>query len=120
MNEELRKSEEQKLKISSEQSELEAKVNELEELCATLKSDLDSQNETPDEIVRAAWKRRDEAVARKNACEIKLAKSRIENMQLSSQLMEVVQQKSQLAHQVAQFEVSTRINSYLTSNYHYE
>lgn len=59
-----------------------------------------------DELVKLAWKVRDEAMERKNQVQISLAKTRIEVMQISSQLMEAVQQKAELSQKLAQFEVS--------------
>lgn len=106
LSEELKRCDEERIQLSGQKGQLEAQLSALEEECESLKADLASGSMSPDEIVKLAWQRRDEAVKRKNACEIALAKSRIENMQLSSQLMEVVQQKSRLAQQVAQFEVS--------------
>lgn len=48
---------------------------------------------------------RDNAVARKNACEIELAKTRIDVMQVNSQLMEAIQQKVELSQQLEQWQV---------------
>jgi len=44
-------------------------------------------------MVKRAWELRDQAVARKNAVEIELAKTRIECMHVNGQLMEAIQQK---------------------------
>lgn len=95
------------LALNAIQPELEAKVGALEERCKILSDDLSNCDKPKEEIVKLAWKARDEAVARKNAAEISLAKARIENMQISSQLMEVVQQKGELSQKLAQFEVSS-------------
>lgn len=48
---------------------------------------------------------RDNAVARKNACEIELARTRIDVMQVNSQLMEAIQQKVELSQQLEQWQV---------------
>lgn len=106
LNEEMRKKQDELLKLNASQPELEAKVAALEERCKLLSDDLSNCDKPKEEIVKLAWKARDEAVARKNANEISLARARIENMQISSQLMEVVQQKGELSQKLAQFEVS--------------
>jgi coiled-coil domain-containing protein 64 len=49
---------------------------------------------------------RDAAVARKNAVEVELAKTRIDVMQANSQLMEAIQQKVELSQQLEQWQVS--------------
>ena len=51
---------------------------------------------------------RDNAVARKNACEIELARTRIDVMQVNSQLMEAIQQKVELSQQLEQWQVRKR------------
>ena len=51
---------------------------------------------------------RDNAVARKNACEIELARTRIDVMQVNSQLMEAIQQKVELSQQLEQWQVRER------------
>merc|ERR1712029_105966 len=54
--------------------------------------------------IRAAWETRDEAVERKNEAEVELARCRIESMQVSSQLLEAVQQKVVLSTQLEEWE----------------
>lgn len=94
------------LALDISKTEQEAKLAQLEEKCNILNQDLANCDKPKEEIVQLAWKARDEAVERKNLAEISLAKTRIENMQISSQLMEVVQQKGELSLRLAQFEVS--------------
>lgn len=106
---EMRKKNEHILDISAQNTELNARLANLEEKCQLLSEDLENCDKPAEEIVRLAWRARDEAVARKNTAEISLAKTRIENMQISSQLMEVVQQKGELSQKLAQFEVSRRL-----------
>lgn len=106
LSEEARKKDDQLLALSMVKTEQETKLANLEERCKILSIDLSNCDKPKEEIVRMAWKARDEAVERKNAAEIALAKTRIENMQISSQLMEVVQQKGELSQKLAQFEVS--------------
>lgn len=57
-------------------------------------------------LLPQAWDMRDNAVARKNACEIELARTRIDVMQINSQLMEAIQQKVELSQQLEQWQVS--------------
>ena len=52
-----------------------------------------------------AWDIRDNAVSRKNACEIELATTRIDVMQINSQLMETIQKKVELSQQLEQWQV---------------
>jgi len=106
LSEQLKAKDEQLLQLEALKLEQSTRLDALEERCKTLEQDLDScqGNKSKEEIVRLAWQARDEAVARKNAAEIALAKTRIENMQISSQLMEVVQQKGELSQKLAQFE----------------
>ena len=103
---EIRLKNDELLQCNGENIEMKAKLLALEERCQLIQGDLDNCDKPKEEIVRLAWKARDEAVGRKNNAEIQLAKTRIENMQISSQLMEVVQQKGELSQKLAQFEVS--------------
>lgn len=97
------------LSCESSLIEARAKLDGCEQRVAQLKSDLENCDNfvNADELVKLAWKVRDEAVERKNTLQISLAKSRIEIMQTSSQLMEAVQQKAELSQRLAQFEVSS-------------
>lgn len=108
LSDESRKREEHAIELEAKNLEQERKVDELQERCSILEKDLENcdNNVSKEEIVALAWRARDHAVERKNACEIALAKTRIENMQINSQLMEVVQQKGELSQRLAQFEVS--------------
>lgn len=103
---ESRRKSDELLKLSAKETEQAANLAALEERCSILSNDLSNCDKPKEEIVQLAWKARDEAVERKNRAEISLAKTRIENMQISSQLMEVVQQKGELSQKLAQFEVS--------------
>ena len=60
-----------------------------------------------DEIIRRAWEVRDQAAARKNAAEIDLARTRIDVLQINSQLLEAIQQKIELSQQLDQWQVTT-------------
>uniref|UniRef100_A0A6G1S7G3 Bicaudal D-related protein 1 n=1 Tax=Aceria tosichella TaxID=561515 RepID=A0A6G1S7G3_9ACAR len=102
--EELRLKNGELMKLNAQNIEQAAQLSVLEDKCKLLSDDLENCDRPKEEIVRLAWKTRDEAVSRKNNAEIQLAKTRIENMQISSQLMEVVQQKGELSQKLAQFE----------------
>ncbi|CAG2060541.1 unnamed protein product, partial [Timema podura] len=58
-----------------------------------------------DEVVQKAREARDKAMSRKNMVEIQLAKTRVEMMQTSSQLMEAIQQKVGLSQQLEEWQV---------------
>lgn len=113
---EMRRKNDELLALSVAKTEQDTKLAALEERCTILSNDLSNCDKPKEEIVKLAWKARDEAVERKNNAEISLAKTRIENMQISSQLMEVVQQKGELSQKLAQFEVSLRIIHFLQIN----
>ena len=53
-------------------------------------------------LIKKAWETRDAAVKRKNNTEIELARTRIDVMQINSQLMEAIQQKVELSQQLDQ------------------
>lgn len=52
-----------------------------------------------------AFDSRDQAVRRKNNCEIELARTRIDLMQVNSQLLEAITQKVELSQQLDQWQV---------------
>ena len=58
-----------------------------------------------------AWDLRDQAVARKNACAIELARTRIDLMTVNSQLLEAITQKVELSQQLDQWQVN-RLKTY--------
>ncbi|KAG0695890.1 Bicaudal D-related [Chionoecetes opilio] len=84
---------------------VEVQLKAVEEQRDTFKQDLDSTHLAKDELMKKAWDMRDNAVARKNACEIELARTRIDVMQVNSQLMEAIQQKVELSQQLEQWQV---------------
>lgn len=106
---EMRRKNDELLALTAANTEQEARLTALDERNAILSDDLSNCDKPKEEIVKLAWQARDQAVERKNAAEISLAKTRIENMQIASQLMEVVQQKGELSQKLAQFEVSLSI-----------
>lgn len=109
LSDEMRRKDDELLRLNVIKTEQETKVAALEERCQLLSDDLSNCDKPKEEIVKLAWRARDEAVERKNNAEISLAKTRIESMQIASQLMEAVQQKGELSQRLAQFEVSLRI-----------
>lgn len=72
--------------------------------------DLSETHLAKDEIVKKAWELRDQAVQRKNKAEIEVARTRIDMMQVNSQLMEAIQQKIQLSQQLEQWQVCDQIS----------
>merc|ERR1739844_543445 len=70
----------------------------------TLRSDLENSEAGRDVLIKKAWDTRDAAVKRKNNTEIELAKTRIDVMQINSQLMEAIQQKVELSQQLGQWQ----------------
>ncbi|PSN41505.1 Bicaudal D-related protein [Blattella germanica] len=83
----------------------EAELKAMKEERDTARMDLDGTQLARDEVVRKAWDVRDAAVARKNAVEVELAKTRIDVMQANSQLMEAIQQKVELSQQLEQWQM---------------
>lgn len=69
-----------------------------------LKSDLSSTHLSKEALIKKAWETRDQAVQRKNATEVELAKSRIDVMQINSQLLESIRQKVELSCQLEQWQ----------------
>lgn len=72
----------------------------------TARRDVRDTHLAKDEIIRRAWEVRDQAVARKNAAEIELARTRIDVLQINSQLLEAIQQKVELSQQLDQWQVN--------------
>lgn len=70
----------------------------------TYKNDLDNTQAGKDELIKKAWDVRDAAVKRKNDTQIELARSRIDVMQINSQLLEAIQQKVELSQQLDQWQ----------------
>ena len=81
----------------------------VEEERLILRADAESSSDSRETIIRSAWSIRDKAVQRKNMAEVELAGGRIEELQISSQLLETVQQKVSLAQQLEEWEVDMQI-----------
>ena len=76
----------------------------MEEERDILKSDQENSNAAKDELIKKAWDVRDAAVKRKNNTEIELARTRIDLMQVNSQLLEAIQQKVELSQQLGMYD----------------
>jgi uncharacterized membrane protein len=87
--------------ITIKEAELAAAIEERD----NARKDLSETHLAKDEIVKKAWDLRDQAVQRKNKAEIEVARTRIDMMQVNSQLMEAIQQKIQLSQQLEQWQV---------------
>ncbi|KAI2795663.1 coiled-coil domain containing protein 64 [Blomia tropicalis] len=94
------------INLTSKLTIMESESIALNEENKILKDDIDSMTDlSKDEIVRRAWKMRDDTIARKKTVEIELAKVRIELMHVNSQLLETIQQKVELSQQLEQWQV---------------
>jgi len=93
------------LEVKSKLSVTEVKLEAMEEERDILKSDQENSNAAKDELIKKAWDVRDAAVKRKNNTEIELARTRIDLMQVNSQLLEAIQQKVELSQQLDQWQV---------------
>lgn len=103
--EELKRRTEQVMELTSKLSVRDAELAGMTEERNRARSDLEETHLSRDEVVRKAWEVRDAAVARKNAVEVELAKTRIDVMQANSQLMEAIQQKVELSQQLEQWQM---------------
>lgn len=93
------------LEAKSKLSVTEVKFSALEEERDILKSDQENSNAAKDELIKKAWEVRDAAVTRKNNTEIGLARTRIDLMQVNSQLLDAIKQKVELSQQLDQWQV---------------
>lgn len=83
----------------------EVRLKAVEEERDIFKSDVDNCEASKDVLIKKAWEVRDAAVKRKNNTEIQLARTRIDLMQVNSQLLEAIQQKVELSQQLDQWQV---------------
>jgi len=90
--------------LLSKLSVTEVQLKAAEEERDTLKEDLGNTEAGRDVLIKKAWETRDAAVKRKNNTEIELARTRIDVMQINSQLMEAIQQKVELSQQLDQWQ----------------
>uniref|UniRef100_A0A1B6E3R6 Bicaudal D-related protein homolog n=2 Tax=Clastoptera arizonana TaxID=38151 RepID=A0A1B6E3R6_9HEMI len=89
-------------KLNVREAELAGAIEERDRARSDLK---DIGGLARDEMVRKAWDVRDGAVARKNATQVELARTRIDVLQANSQLMEAIQQKVELSQQLEQWQM---------------
>ncbi|XP_076344563.1 bicaudal D-related protein homolog isoform X1 [Tachypleus tridentatus] len=102
---ELKKKEEKVTELTKKVAIQEMDVALLNEERNKLRDDISNSKIAKDEIVKKAWDVRDGAVARKNAVEIELAKTKTDMMHINSQLMEAIHQKVELSQQLEQWQV---------------
>lgn len=88
-------------KLSVAEVELQAAAEQRDRLMA----DANCSSLESDEAVTRARRERDEAIERKKAVEVSLAKTRVELMQANSQLYEAVRQKVDLGQQLEQWQM---------------
>jgi len=103
--EELKRRGEAIMELTSKLSVREAELDGAKEERDQARTDLKDCSASRDELVRRAWEVRDSAVARKNATQVELARTRIDVMQANSQLMEAIQQKVELSQQLEQWQM---------------
>lgn len=108
-NEELKKKTDEIAQLTSKLTIEETELAALREARDQLQNDMANSNLAKDQVVKKAWEVRDQAVARKNAVEIELAKTRIDVMHINSQLMEAVQQKVELSQQLEQWQMDMAV-----------
>jgi len=101
---ESRSREDEMRELMSKLSVTELQLKAAEEDRDTLRSDLENSEAGRDVLIKKAWETRDAAVKRKNNTEIELARTRIDVMQVNSQLMEAIQQKVELSQQLDQWQ----------------
>ncbi|XP_058547103.1 BICD family-like cargo adapter 1 isoform X2 [Neofelis nebulosa] len=103
---ELMEGERGKLRQSLEElQQLHSQVTLLSVEMTALKEERDrlrvtSEDEEPKEQLQKAIRDRDEAIAKKNAVELELAKCKMDMMSLNSQLLDAIQQKLNLSQQL--------------------
>ncbi|XP_042900568.1 bicaudal D-related protein homolog isoform X2 [Parasteatoda tepidariorum] len=108
-NEEVKRKTEEISKLIAKVTLQEAELSALKETRDQLRTDMDNSSLAKDQVVKKAWEVRDQAVARKNAVEIELARTRIDVMHINSQLMEAVQQKVEISQQLEQWKMDMEV-----------
>jgi len=106
---EAKQKEEEIQRIKSKLVLLEARLTATDEERLIMRKDVEESSLSKETLIKSAWSSRDAAVSRKNVAEVELARGRIEVMQVSSQLMEAVQQKVSLSQQLEEWEVDLQI-----------
>lgn len=103
--EELKRRGEALLDTTSKLSVCDAELRGVKEERDRARGDIEGSELNKDEIVAQAITVRDQAVARKNRAEVELARTRIDVLQVNSQLMEAIQQKIELSQQLEQWQM---------------
>nr|CAD7403133.1 unnamed protein product [Timema cristinae] len=103
--EELKQQTEVVVDLTSKLTIREAELASVTEERDQARADLMDTYLAQDEVVQKAREARDKAMSRKNMVEIQLAKTRVEMMQTSSQLMEAIQQKVGLSQQLEEWQL---------------
>uniref|UniRef100_A0A3Q2GSZ7 BICD family like cargo adaptor 1 n=1 Tax=Equus caballus TaxID=9796 RepID=A0A3Q2GSZ7_HORSE len=70
-----------------------------------------SEDKEPKEQLQKAIRDRDEAIAKKNAVELELAKCKMDMMSLNSQLLDAIQQKLNLSQQLEAWQVNGNLET---------
>ncbi|XP_047683636.1 BICD family-like cargo adapter 1 isoform X2 [Prionailurus viverrinus] len=110
---ELMEGERGKLRQSLEElQQLHSQVTLLSVEMTALKEERDrlrvtSEDKEPKEQLQKAIRDRDEAIAKKNAVELELAKCKMDMMSLNSQLLDAIQQKLNLSQQLEAWQVKS-------------
>ncbi|KAF7994973.1 hypothetical protein HCN44_004445 [Aphidius gifuensis] len=102
---ELKRRGEALLDTTSKLSVCDAELRGVKEERDRARGDIEGTELNKDEIVAQAITVRDQAVARKNRAEVELARTRIDVLQVNSQLMEAIQQKIELSQQLEQWQM---------------
>ncbi|XP_063987466.1 bicaudal D-related protein homolog [Diachasmimorpha longicaudata] len=103
--EELKRRGEALLDTTSKLSVCEAELRGVKEERDRARGDIEDSELNRDEVIAQAYTVRDQAVARKNRAEVELARTRIDVLQVNSQLMEAIQQKIELSQQLEQWQM---------------
>lgn len=102
---ELKRRGEALLDTASKLNVCEAELRGVREERDRARGDIEDSELTKDEILAQAYAVRDQAVSRKNRAEVELARTRIDVLQVNSQLMEAIQQKIELSQQLEQWQM---------------
>ncbi|XP_034941335.1 bicaudal D-related protein homolog [Chelonus insularis] len=103
--EELKRRGETLLETTSKLTICEAELRGVKEERDRARGDMKDTDLNRDQVLAQAYAVRDQAVARKNRAEVELARTRIDVLQVNSQLMEAIQQKVELSQQLEQWQM---------------
>uniref|UniRef100_A0ABD2W3U7 Bicaudal D-related protein homolog n=1 Tax=Trichogramma kaykai TaxID=54128 RepID=A0ABD2W3U7_9HYME len=87
----------------------EAELQGVQEERDRARNDIELSQLSKDQVLAQAIQTRDQAVARKNKVEVELARTRIDMLQINSQLMEAIQQKIELSEQLEQWQMDMQM-----------